>query len=167
MGFGVLGQALARQLSALRYRVIGYRRGPGEVEGMEVLHGTDQLEAFMGRSDILVALMPSTPETKKMINSRTLSWLPSGACFINAGRGDLVDEEDLVEALDHGSLAGAALDVFETEPNLPSELKTMENVVSFPHLGSATIETRLAMGNTAIENTLAFFAGTDLPNKVV
>ena len=64
-------------------------------------------------------------------------------------------------------IAGAGLYVFETEPNLPSELKTMENVVSFPHLGSATIETRLAMGNTAIENTLAFFAGTDLPNKVV
>ena len=139
MGFGVLGQALARQLFGLRYRVIGYRRGPGEVDGMEVFYGTNQLEAFMGRSDILVALMPSTPETRKMINSRTLSWLPSGACFINAGRGDLVDEEDLVEALDHGSLAGAALDVFETEP-LPQEsiLWTHPNVYVTPHIASLT-----------------------------
>ena len=139
MGFGVLGQALARQLSALRYRVIGYRRGAGEVDGMEVFHGANQLEAFMGRSDILVTLMPSTPETKKMINSRTLSWLPPGACFINAGRGDLVDEEDLVEALDHGSLAGAALDVFETEP-LPQEsiLWTPPTVYVTPHIASLT-----------------------------
>ena len=139
MGFGVLGQALARQLFGLRYRVIGYRRGSGEVDGMEVFYGTNQLEAFMGRSDILVALMPSTPETRKMINSRTLSWLPSGACFINAGRGDLVDEEDLVEALDHGSLAGAALDVFETEP-LPQEsiLWTHPNVYVTPHIASLT-----------------------------
>jgi glyoxylate/hydroxypyruvate reductase A len=139
MGFGVLGQALARQLSVLRYRVIGYRRGAGEVDGMEVFHGTDQLEAFMGRSNILVALMPSTPETRKMINSRTLSWLPPGACFINAGRGDLVDEEGLVEALDRGSLAGAALDVFETEP-LPQEsiLWTHPNVYVTPHIASLT-----------------------------
>ena len=79
----------------------------------------------------------------------------------------LIDEKALVKALVNKEIAGAGLDVFETEPNLPNELKTMENVVSFPHLGSATIETRLAMGNTAIENTLAFFAGTDLPNKVV
>jgi glyoxylate/hydroxypyruvate reductase A len=139
MGFGVLGQALARQLSVLRYRVIGYRRGAGEVDGMEVFHGADQLEAFMGRSDILVTLMPSTPETKKMINTRTLSWLPPGACFINAGRGDLVDEEDLVEALDRGSVSGAALDVFETEP-LPQEsiLWTHPNVYVTPHIASLT-----------------------------
>ena len=139
MGLGVLGQALARQLSALRYRVIGYRRGSGEVEGMDVFHGADQLEAFMGRSDILVALMPSTSETKKMINRRTLSWLPSGACFVNAGRGDLVNEEDLVEALDRGSLAGAALDVFETEP-LPQEsiLWTHPDVYVTPHIASIT-----------------------------
>lgn len=139
MGFGVLGQALARQLSALRYRVIGYRRGPGEVDGMEVFYGTNQLEEFMGRSDILVALMPSTLETKKMINSRTLSWLPSGAYFINAGRGDLVDEAGLVEALDHGSLAGAALDVFETEP-LPQEsiLWAHPNIYITPHIASIT-----------------------------
>jgi glyoxylate/hydroxypyruvate reductase A len=139
MGLGVLGQALARQLSALRYGVIGYRRGPGEVGGMEVFHGVGQLEAFMRRSEILVALMPSTPETKKMINRRTLSWLPSEAYFINAGRGDLVDEADLVSALDGGSLAGAALDVFETEP-LPKEstLWAHPNIYITPHIASIT-----------------------------
>tara|TARA_Y100001934_G_scaffold274681_1_gene367551 strand:+ start:88 stop:1032 length:945 start_codon:yes stop_codon:yes gene_type:complete len=139
MGIGVLGQALARQLSALRYQVIGYRRGPGDVDDMEVFRGVDQFETFMRRSEILVALMPSTPETKKLINCRTLSWLPPGACFINAGRGDLVDEEDLVSALDGRRLAGAALDVFKTEP-LPQEspLWTHPDVYITPHIASIT-----------------------------
>ena len=89
------------------------------------------------------------------------------AFIINTARGDIIDEKALVNALNQNEIAGAGLDVFETEPNLPSELKTLENVVSYPHLGSATSETRIAMGNTAIDNSLAFFAGNDLPNKVV
>ena len=89
------------------------------------------------------------------------------AFVINTARGDIIDEKALVDALLNKEIAGAGLDVFETEPNLPSELKTLENVVSFPHLGSATIETRIAMGNTAIDNALAFLGGKELPNKVV
>ena len=139
MGLGVLGMALVHQLTALRYQVIGYRRGPGEVDGLEVFHGEAQLEAFMRRSEILVALMPSTQETRGLINSRTLSWLPPDAYVINAGRGDLVNERDLVKALDEGGLAGAALDVFETEP-LPqdSALWTHDKVYLTPHVASIT-----------------------------
>ena len=139
MGLGVLGMALVHQLTALRYQVIGYRRGPGEVDGLEVFHGEAQLEAFMRRSEILVALMPSTQETRGLINSRTLSWLPPDAYVINAGRGDLVNERDLVKALDEGGLAGAALDVFETEP-LPqdSALWTHYKVYLTPHVASIT-----------------------------
>ena len=139
MGLGALGMALMRQLTALRYQVIGYRRGSGEVDGLEVFHGEAQLEAFMRRSEILVALMPSTQETRGLINSKTLSWLPPGAYLINAGRGDLVNERDLVSTLDEGSLAGAALDVFETEP-LPqdSALWTHDKVYLTPHIASIT-----------------------------
>ncbi len=87
--------------------------------------------------------------------------------LINTARGDIIDEAALIKALKNKTIAGAGLDVFETEPNLPDELKKLENVVSFPHLGSASIETRIAMGNTAIENSLAFFEKRELPNKVV
>ncbi len=139
MGLGVLGRALARQLNALRYQVVGYRRSAGDIAGMEIFHGEEQLEAFMRRSEMLVALMPSTRETRGLVNRKTLSWLPSGAYFINAGRGDLVNEQDLVSALDEGSLSGAALDVFETEP-LPddSALWTHDKVYLTPHIASIT-----------------------------
>ena len=101
------------------------------------------------------------------MNDERFKLMKKSAFIINTARGDIIDEKALVNALVNKEIAGAALDVFETEPNLPNELKTMENVVSFPHLGSATSETRIAMGNTAIDNTLAYFAGTELPNKVV
>lgn len=139
MGLGLLGRALARQLNALRYQVVGYRRSAGDIAGMEIFHGEEQLEAFMRRSEMLVALMPSTRETRGLVNRKTLSWLPSGSYFINAGRGDLVNEQDLVSALDEGSLSGAALDVFETEP-LPddSALWTHDKVYLTPHIASIT-----------------------------
>ena len=101
------------------------------------------------------------------MNEERFKLMKKTAFIINTARGDIIDEKALVNALNMKEIAGAALDVFETEPNLPMELKTLENVVSFPHLGSATIETRIAMGNTAIDNSLAFFAKKELPNKVV
>ena len=101
------------------------------------------------------------------MNEERFKLMKPSAFVINTARGDIIDEKALLKALEDKEIAGAGLDVFETEPNIPSQLKTLENVVSFPHLGSATIETRIAMGNTAIDNALAFFAGKDLPNKVV
>ena len=89
------------------------------------------------------------------------------ACVIKTATGDMSDEKAVLAALADKEIAGAGLDVFETEPNIPNELKTLENVVSYPHLGSATIQTRIAVGDTAINNALAFFEGKDLPNKVV
>ena len=101
------------------------------------------------------------------MNRERFVLMKKSAFLINTARGDIVDENALVEALRNKDIAGAGLDVYETEPNLPEELKTFENVVSFPHLGSASLETRIAMGNTAIDNSLAFFEKRDLPNKVV
>jgi len=127
----------------------------------------DTIEDICRESDFVSINCPATKETLHLMNEERFKLMKKTAFVINTARGDIIDEKALVQALVNKEIAGAGLDVFETEPNLPNELKTMENVVSFPHLGSATIETRLAMGNTAIDNTLAFFAGTDLPNKVV
>ena len=101
------------------------------------------------------------------MNAERFKLMKKSAFVINTARGDIIDEKALVDALNNNEIAGAGLDVFETEPNLPNELKTLENVVSFPHLGSASIETRIAMGNMAIDNSVAFFENKDLPNKVV
>jgi len=139
MGLGKLGQALASQLKALQYRVIGYRRSALDIDGVEVFHGPEQLPLFLSQTQILVLLMPATPETKHMLNEKTLTELPIGAFVINAGRGDLIDEQALLHALDSDHLDGAALDVFATEP-LPtnSPFWTNPKVLVTPHIGSIT-----------------------------
>jgi lactate dehydrogenase-like 2-hydroxyacid dehydrogenase len=100
------------------------------------------------------------------MNARTLKQMKPGAFLINTARGDVVDEAALVEALEAGTIAGAGLDVYEKEPQVSEALLSMENVVLLPHLGSATTETRVAMGMTVIENAIAFFAGGEPPNRV-
>ena len=139
MGLGVLGQALSAQLCALNYRVVGYRRSQQDVEGVEVFYGEDGLQPFLSRSMILVLLMPATAGTEKLINANTLAMLPPDAFLINAGRGDLVDENALVAALDNHTLEAAALDVFETEP-LPesSPIWNHPRILVTPHIGSVT-----------------------------
>ncbi len=139
MGLGKLGEALARQLKTLNYRLIGYRRSAVEIEGVEIFHGADQVKTFLGRAEILVLLMPATQETRHILNEETLAYLPAGAFVINAGRGDLIDEPALLRALDSGHLGGAALDVFEQEP-LPEDnpLWNHPKVLVTPHIGSIT-----------------------------
>ncbi len=90
-----------------------------------------------------------------------------GAYLINTARGDVVDESALIEALETGVIRGAGLDVFEAEPNIPARLRALENVVLLPHLGSATEETRTAMGMKVVENVTAFFEGKAVPDRVV
>ncbi|MEK9785987.1 MAG: NAD(P)-dependent oxidoreductase, partial [Gammaproteobacteria bacterium] len=101
--------------------------------------GADQVKTFLGRAEILVLLMPATPETRHILNEETLAYLPAGAFVINAGRGDLIDEPALISALDSGHLGGAALDVFEQEP-LPVDnpLWNHPKVLVTPHIGSIT-----------------------------
>jgi lactate dehydrogenase-like 2-hydroxyacid dehydrogenase len=89
-----------------------------------------------------------------------------GAILINTARGDVVDEQALVAALDSGTIRGAGLDVYEAEPNVPEKLRGMENVVVLPHLGSATEETRTAMGMKVVDNITAFFDGREPPDRV-
>ena len=170
IGFGRIGQAVAKRAHFSFDMDIQYWDPydiPADVTKKFNATKLDTIEDVCRECDFVSINCPATKETFHLMNDERFKLMKKSAFIINTARGDIIDEKALVNALVNKEIAGAALDVFETEPNLPNELKTMENVVSFPHLGSATSETRIAMGNTAIDNTLAFFAGTELPNKVV
>jgi len=145
MGFGVLGQDAARKLKMMGFDVAGWSRTPKSVEGFEVYAGEEGLTPFLNRTDILIALMPLTPETKGILNRSLFEKLArdgrlGGPILINAGRGKLQVESDILACLDDGTLTAATLDVFETEP-LPesSPLWTHPRVTITPH-NSATSE---------------------------
>ena len=170
IGFGRIGQAVAKRAHFGFDMDIQYWDPydiPADITKKFNATKLDTIEDICEQSDFVSINCPATKETFHLMNESRFKLMKQTAFIINTARGDIIDEKALVSALVNKEIAGAGLDVFETEPNLPNELKTMENVVSFPHLGSATLETRVAMGNTAIDNTLAFFAGTELPNKVV
>jgi lactate dehydrogenase-like 2-hydroxyacid dehydrogenase len=127
----------------------------------------DSLDAVLAESDVVSLHCPATPETRHLINRERLARMKPTAFLVNTARGDVVDEAALVEALAAGTLAGAGLDVYEREPRVEAGLLAMENVVLLPHLGSATRETREAMGRRALENLDRFFAGETLRDPVV
>ena len=170
IGFGRIGQAVAKRahfgfdMEILYWDPMDL---PKDVTEQFNAKRLETIEEVCKQSDFVSVNCPATKETFHLINESRLNLMKETAFLINTARGDIVDEKALVDALKNKTIAGAGLDVFETEPNLPDELKILENVVSYPHLGSATIETRIAMGNTAIDNSLAYFAKEELPNKVV
>jgi lactate dehydrogenase-like 2-hydroxyacid dehydrogenase len=125
------------------------------------------LEQILEESDFVSLHCPATPETRHLMNRERLARMRRSAFLINTARGDVVDEAALVEALSDGTIAGAGLDVYEHEPRIAPELLSMENVVLLPHLGSATQETRIAMGQRAVENLRLFFNGAPLRDGIV
>jgi glyoxylate/hydroxypyruvate reductase A len=135
MGLGSLGQASARMLRAIGFPVSGWSRSPRVVEHVRCFAGTDALEAFLRQADIVIGLLPDTPETRGLLDRQRLSWLPQGASVVNAGRGSLVVLDDLIALLDSGHLRSAMLDVFEPEP-LPSEHPAWRHpaIVITPHV---------------------------------
>lgn len=140
LGLGELGQDVAHALLMLGFENIsGWSRTEKHLPGLSSFAGDDKLEAFLKQNDILINLLPLTADTQGVINTHTLSLLPKGAFFINAGRGATVVDEDLIAALNQGHLAAATLDVFNDEP-LPTEHPywTMDNVFITPHIASLT-----------------------------
>jgi lactate dehydrogenase-like 2-hydroxyacid dehydrogenase len=125
------------------------------------------LDEVLGEADFVSLHCPATPETRHLMNRERLARMRRGAYLINTARGDVVDEAALVDALTEGTIAGAGLDVYEQEPRVSPALLKMENVVLLPHLGSATKETRVAMGMRALENLQLFFSGAPLRDRVV
>jgi lactate dehydrogenase-like 2-hydroxyacid dehydrogenase len=117
-------------------------------------------------SDFLVVIIPSTPQTQKIVSKQVIEALGPSGIFVNVARGAVVDEDALVEALRSGALGGAGLDVFINEPQVPPELFAMNNVVLQPHVGSATHETRRAMSQLVLDNLDAKFAGKPLLTEI-
>jgi len=139
LGLGELGMACTRALAALNFDVAGWSRSPKSLNGIACHHGAEGLEAVLARSEILVLLLPATPATENTLNSRTLAQLPKGARIVNPGRGELIDDDALVAALNAGHIAHATLDVFRIEP-LPRDHAywAHPNVTVTPHIASET-----------------------------
>jgi len=124
------------------------------------------IDALLAASDFISLHCPSTPATRHLMNAERFALMKPSAFLVNTARGDVVDEAALVAALESGTIAGAGLDVFEREPVVHPGLLASERCVLLPHLGSATLETRVAMGERAIANLDAFFRG-DAPGDRV
>jgi lactate dehydrogenase-like 2-hydroxyacid dehydrogenase len=156
VGMGRIGQAIARRLEASKVPVVYHTRNP--VPGLSYKHYPDLIE--MAKAvDTLVVIVPGGPATTRMINAEVMKALGPRGVIINVARGTVVDEQALVTALKSGTILAAGLDVFEKEPNVPDELKAMQNVVLLPHIGSASVVTRNAMDQLVVDNLKAWFAG--------
>ena len=139
MGTGIIGNHVAENLAKVGFSVSGWSRSEGQPTPCKKYFGQNQLEAFLNNTDILISLLPLTPETRGILNKNTLGMLPAGAWVVNLGRGPLLVDEDLINLLDSGHLAGANLDVFHREP-LPEDhpfwLHPKVNIT--PHIASLT-----------------------------
>ncbi|TDW16819.1 lactate dehydrogenase-like 2-hydroxyacid dehydrogenase [Rhizobium azibense] len=170
IGFGRIGRAFAQRCHfGFGMDVVFFNRST--IDAAEAArHGARQLatmEEVLGASDFVSLHCPGGAQNRHLMNAPRFAAMKKGAFLINTARGDLVDEAALISALQSGSIRGAGLDVYEAEPQVPEELKSMENVVLLPHLGSATEETRTAMGMKVVENITAFFDGREPPDRVV
>jgi lactate dehydrogenase-like 2-hydroxyacid dehydrogenase len=165
-GMGRVGQALARRARGFGMK-IHYSNGselPAEIADDAVYH-KDPLD-LLRVSQFLSLHAPETPQTRHFLNAKAISLLPAGAIVVNTARGGLVVDDDLIAALKSGRIAAAGLDVFEGEPKLNPEYISLKNTFLLPHIGSATIETRTAMGMLALDNVDAVLNGRPAPTLV-
>jgi len=169
IGFGRIGKAMAKRCHfGFDMDVVFYNRS--KIDRAEAArYGARQVETVeevLATADFVSLHCPGGGENRNLINAQRLALMKPEAFLINTARGDVVDENALIEALETGVIRGAGLDVFEAEPNVPPRLRALENVVLLPHLGSATEETRTAMGMRVVENLTAFFEGREPPDRV-
>jgi len=170
IGFGRIARAVARRAHhGFGMKLIFHDPFPPSPDEARALGAEPRpdIESVLGEADFVSLHCPATPETRHLVNATRLGQMQRHAFLINTARGDVVDEAALVAALQAGTIAGAGLDVYEKEPAVTPALLTMENVALLPHLGSATRETRVAMGMRAIENLRLFFAGQPVRDRVV
>ncbi len=163
VGMGRIGQAIAHRAEAFDMR-IAYTARSAKTELPYDYHPSPA--ALAASSDFLVVITPGGAGTRKLIDAVVLKALGAQGCLINVARGSVVDESALIEALRSGTIAGAGLDVFEAEPNVPEALRAMDNVVLTPHIGSATAQTRRAMAELAFANLNAQLTGQPLLTPV-
>lgn len=167
VGMGRVGRALAKLVSGFSMDIHYFNRSrlPAGDEAGATYHAN--LDDLLRVSDFVSLHCPATPETTDLINARSLALLKRGAVLVNTARGALIDEDALIMALQSGQLAAAGLDVFKTEPGGNPALAELNNVFMLPHIGSATRETRDAMGFRALDNLDAFFAGKKPGDRLV
>jgi lactate dehydrogenase-like 2-hydroxyacid dehydrogenase len=156
IGMGRIGQAIARRLDASLVPVAYHSRHPAA--GVAYQHYPNLVEMAQA-VDTLIIITPGGPSTAKLVNADVMKALGSRGIIINVARGSVVDEPALIEALKSGTILAAGLDVFANEPNVPDELRAMQNVVLLPHVGSASVVTRNAMDQLVVDNLKAWFAG--------
>lgn len=162
IGLGRIGKAIAHRLEAFKTKVVYHGRSKQDV-GYRFYPNLIEMARDV---DVLIAITPGGAGTKHLVNAEVLAALGSEGYFINVARGSVCDEAALVAAIENKTIAGAGLDVFEGEPKVPESLFNRPNVVLFPHVASATLETRTAMGNLVIENLRLHFDGKPVKTLV-
>jgi len=169
IGFGRIGQAMARKAHhGFDMNIIYYNPSAANEYVTQDLQAKrcNSLEEVLSQADFVSLHCPAGANTKHLINAQTLKLMKPSAHLINTARGDVVDSIALCEALKNKQIAGAGLDVYENEPHIYEGFLALENVELLPHLGSATLETRTAMGEKVLANLAAYFAGNTLPDRV-
>jgi lactate dehydrogenase-like 2-hydroxyacid dehydrogenase len=169
VGLGRIGQAVARRAHhgfSMRVLYNSRRRADAAVEAQCSAEWCPDLDDLFSRSDVVSLHCPATPDTYRLVTRERLSRMQQHAVLVNTSRGDVVDEVALVEALEGRTIGGVALDVFEQEPTVHPGLLRLDNAVLVPHLGSATVESRVAMGMRAMANIDAFLEGRPLPDRI-
>lgn len=170
IGMGRIAKAVAmRAQHGFGMKIVFFNRSrlaPEQLAGLDARQ-CDSVEEVLAQSDFVSLHCPGGAATRHLIDRARLAAMRPGTFLINTARGEVIDEQALVEALRAGTIAGAGLDVFEAEPRVSEPLLTMENVVLLPHLGSATRETRVGMGMRVLDNLTAFFDGRTPPDAVI
>ena len=169
LGMGRIGRAVAKRASAFGMQIHYHNRKRLRSEIEEDANATywESLDQMVARMDVLSINCPHTPSTFHLMNARRLKLMKSNAVLINTSRGEVVDENALTRMLEKGDLAGAGLDVYDQGKELNPKLRTMDNVVLLPHMGSATYEGRIEMGEKVIINIKTFADGHRPPDQVV
>ena len=170
IGFGRIAQAMARKAHhGFGMKIIYFKPSPAAQSIIADLNATrcNSIEELMQTADFVSLHCPGGESTKHLINQHMLDLMKPTAHLINTARGDVVDTQALIKTLQAKKIAGAGLDVYENEPNVAKGLLQLDNVSLLPHLGSATIATRTAMGEKVLNNLEAYFSGQALPDQVI
>ena len=169
VGMGNIGEAVARRARGFGMSIHYHNRKAVHPQLEEELEATywDSLDQMLPRMDIVSVNCPSTPQTQNLLSRERLSLLQPHAYLVNTSRGDVVDEEALIDLLSNNGIAGAGLDVYKDEPLIPEKLRNLKNTVLLPHIGSATIEGRQDMGQKVIINIQTFIDGHTPPDRIL